>query len=160
MTQTIASGRFTAVKGWIGLVARLVFGAVMLYAGVTKAGNIPQTQQATRAYQLLGYELSNAWGMAMPWVEIVVGFLLIVGFMTRFAAVIGSLLMIAFLIGIISVWVRGIKIDCGCFGGAGGAIADPAYGMETLRDVGLLVLSGWLVIWERTKFSVDRLVFG
>ena len=43
---------------------------------------------------------------------------------------------------------------------AGGATADPAYGTETLRDVGLLILSGWLVIWDRTKLSVDRLVFG
>ncbi len=159
MTELSSTGRSADVKQWIGLAARLVFGAVMLIAGVTKAGNIPETQQATRAYQLLGYELSNAWGMVMPWVEIVVGVFLIIGFMTRFAAVIGSLLMIAFLIGIISVWARGIKIDCGCFGG-GGATADPAYGTETLRDIGLLLLSGWLVIWERTKFSVDRLVFG
>ncbi len=44
----------------------------------------------------------------------------------------------AFIIGIASVWARGITIDCGCFGG-GGYDADAAsqYPWEIARDVGL-----------------------
>ena len=71
-------------------------------------------------------------------VEIAVGLLLVLGLFTRPAAVVGGLLMVAFLIGIISAWARGLTIDCGCFGGGGTiAAAQTHYLSETLRDVGL-----------------------
>lgn len=146
-------------RDWLGLLCRLVFGGVMLFAGVTKAANIPETQQATRAYQLLGYDLANAWGAMMPFVEILIGVLLILGLMTRLSAVIGTLLMIAFIIGIASVWARGIKIDCGCFGG-GGASADPKYLQELLRDLALTLAGLWLVVRPRSRFSLDERLFG
>lgn len=144
---------------WAGLWCRLLLGVVMLYAGVTKALNIPETQQATRAYQLLPYDLANAWGAMMPFVEIVVGALLLLGLMTRLAAVIATLLMVAFIIGIASVWARGIKIDCGCFGG-GGATADPKYFQELLRDLALLAHGLWLTVRPGSRFSLDRRLFG
>ena len=146
-------------KDWVGLLCRLVLGVVMLAAGVPKALNIAETQQVTRAYQILPYELANAWGMVMPFVEVVIGVLLILGLMTRLAAVVAGLLMIAFIIGIVSVWVRGIKIDCGCFGG-GGAVDDPKYGVELLRDTALALTAGWLVARPWSRFSLDRRLFG
>lgn len=146
-------------KDWVGLVCRLVLGGVMLAAGIPKAMNIAESQQATRAYQLLPYELANAWGMVMPFVEVVIGVLLIIGLKTRLAAIIGALLMLAFVIGIVSVWARGIKIDCGCFGG-GGPVDDPKYGQELLRDGALLLTALWLAIRPRTTFSLDARLFG
>lgn len=143
---------------WVGLLCRLILGGVFLAAGIPKAMNIAETQQATRAYQILPYELAGAWGMVMPFVEIVVGVLLILGLMTRLAAVVGTLLMIAFIIGIISVWVRGIKIDCGCFGG-GGAVKDPKYALKLLRDSPLAVAGLWLVARPFSKFSLDERLF-
>lgn len=146
-------------QDWVGLLCRLVLGGVMLFAGITKATNIPETQQATRAYQLLGYDLANAWGAMMPFVEIVIGVLLVLGLMTRLSAVIGTLLMIAFIIGIASVWARGIKIDCGCFGG-GGASDDPKYFQELLRDIALALTGVWLIVRPRSRFSLDGRLFG
>lgn len=152
------ASRRTLVMDWIGLACRLIFGGVMLWAGVTKAMEIEVTQRATQAFEILPYDLANVWGMLMPFVEIVVGVFLLTGFMTRFAAVFGTLLMVAFIIGIISVWVRGISIDCGCFGG-GGAVTDPSYGMDLARDVALLALVGWLLVRPRTALSLDRKLF-
>ena len=65
-----------------------------------------------------------------------------------------------FIIGIASVWARGITIDCGCFGG-GGYDADAAsqYPWEIARDVGLLVLSAYLVWLGRTRLALDNLLF-
>lgn len=144
---------------WVGLWCRLLLGGVMLWAGVTKALNIPETQQATRAYQILPYDLANAWGAMMPFVEIVIGALLILGLMTRLSAVIGTLLMVAFIIGIVSVWARGIKIECGCFGG-GGATTEPKYAEELLRDGALLAHGLWLVVRPGSRLSLDRRLFG
>ncbi len=66
----------------------------------------------------------------------------------------------AFIIGIASVWARGMEIDCGCFGG-GGADPDASsnYPWEIARDVGLLLLSVFLVWQGRTRLALDSVLF-
>ena len=92
--------------------------------------------------------------------EIVVGLLLIVGLLTRVAALVSALLFVAFIIGIASAWARGLQIDCGCFGGGGyAADATEKYPWEIARDVGLLALSLWLVVFPRTRLAADTLLF-
>jgi uncharacterized membrane protein YphA (DoxX/SURF4 family) len=91
----------------------------------------------------------------------VVGLSLVLGLMTRGAAAISALLFVAFIVGIASVWARGMEIDCGCFGGGG---ADPdassSYPWEIARDAGLLLLSAFLVWQGSPKWSLDSVLFG
>jgi uncharacterized membrane protein YphA (DoxX/SURF4 family) len=145
---------------WIGLAARLILGVTYLVAGVLKARELDATRLDTRAFRILPYDLANIWGTVMPFVEIVLGLLLIAGLMTRMTAVLGGLLMIAFIIGISSVWARGIVIQCGCFGSNGKLPTTAAYKWDILRDVGLLICAAWLVVWPRTKLSADRALWG
>lgn len=152
-------GRRPAAE-WIGLAARLILGVTYVVAGVLKARDIPTTQMDTRAFRILPYDLANIWGTVMPFAEIILGLLLIVGLMTRMTAVLGGLLMIAFIIGISSVWARGIVIQCGCFGNSGKLPTTAAYKWDILRDVGLLLCAAWLVLWPRTKLSADRALWG
>jgi hypothetical protein len=67
-------------------------------------------------------------------------------------------MMLVFIAGISSAWARGILIDCGCFGGGGAlpAGAEAPYAWEIARDTGLAALAVFLVIWPRSRFSVDR----
>jgi hypothetical protein len=64
-------------------------------------------------------------------------------------------------VGIASAWARGLSIECGCFGGGGGPAEDAAakYPWEIARDIGLLLLSGWLVVRPRTRWSLDNRLF-
>jgi uncharacterized membrane protein YphA (DoxX/SURF4 family) len=93
-------------------------------------------------------------------VEVVLGACLVLGLLVRFTGLLSALLMVAFLIGIISVWSRGIEINCGCFGNGG---ADPnatsKYPWEIARDVGLLALSLFLVWRPRTPLAADNVLF-
>lgn len=145
--------------GWVGVVARLILGVTYLVAGIDKGTHLAQTQQATRAFQILPYGLANIWGVFMPFLEIILGLLLIVGLLTRTTAAVGGLLMATFIGGIISVWARGISIDCGCFGG-GGASGTTQYPLDIARDVGLLVCAVWLIVFPLTKISLDRALWG
>ena len=71
-----------------------------------------------------------------------------------------SVLFVAFIVGIASAWARGLQIECGCFGGGGtSANASDEYPWEIARDIGLLLLSLWLVWRPRTPFAVDNLLF-
>jgi hypothetical protein len=58
--------------------------------------------------------------------------------------------------GVTQAWVRGLSIDCGCFGGGGDVAADKtSYGTELLRDTGFMILAGWLIVRPTTWLSLD-----
>ena len=148
------------MREWIGLVLRLVVGGVWIAAGAVKVTDPAQSVQAVRAYQLLPSSLATPVGQLLPVIELVVGVMLVVGLLTRGAAVISAILFVAFIIGIASVWSRGINIDCGCFGG-GGADPDAAsqYPWEIARDVALLAASLFLAWLPSTRWSLDSVLF-
>ncbi len=145
---------------WVGLASRLVVGVVWIWAGLIKLPDPQASVTAVRAYQLLPASAADAVGRALPMVEVVVGVCLVVGLLTRISAAVSALLQVAFIIGIASVWSRGISINCGCFGDGG---VDPnaisKYPWEIARDVGLLAAS-LLVVWlRRTPFALDNVIF-
>ncbi len=144
--------------GGLLLAARLVLGGVWIAAGLTKITDLNASVRAVRAYQLLPEALAQVVGAALPPVEILLGVLLVVGLTVRAAAVVSAVLMAAFVVGIASVWARGLRIDCGCFGSGGqlAAGADPTYGWELARDAGLLVLALVLAYRPDTPFGLDR----
>lgn len=147
---------------WVGLVARLVLGVVLLIAGGLKLGSLGESVNAVRGFQLLPYALTEPVGYALPIVEVAVGLLLIVGLFTRWAAAAGALLMVAFIVGIVSAWARGIAIDCGCFGGGGAVALEQAlaaYPVDIARDVGLLLCGLWLVWRPRTPLALEDRLF-
>ena len=152
-------GRRDRILDWVGVLARLVVAGVLLVSGWLKAIDPQQTRIAVRAYQIFPASVADTIAAVLPFLELAVGLLLLVGMATRLAAVLAAVLLIAFIAGVISVAVRGLSIDCGCFGGGGEvATGSTAYTAEIVRDVGLLVLAGFLIWRPSTPFSVDRLV--
>ncbi len=158
---SVETGRApTPVLAWAGLFARLVTGGVWIVAGALKITQIDASINAVRAYDLLPSSLVEPIGIALPAVEIAVGLALVLGVLTRGAALISALLFVAFIIGIASVWARGIEIDCGCFGGGGAkANAASAYPWEIARDAALLAASLFIAWVRRTRLSLDSLLF-
>jgi uncharacterized membrane protein YphA (DoxX/SURF4 family) len=145
----------------IGLLARLILGIVLIWAGVSKVTHPAVSAQAVRAYQILPYDFAGYVGYALPVLEILVGLLLVAGLLTRWSAAVGGLLMLAFIIGISWAWAHGYALDCGCFGGGGTiAASQTQYPLEILRDVGLAACAGWLVARPSTSYSLDHRLFG
>jgi uncharacterized membrane protein YphA (DoxX/SURF4 family) len=90
-------------------------------------------------------------------VEILLGAVIIAGLLTRWVALLGGLMMVAFIAGITFVWVKGSAIDCGCFS-IGGFLPpgeNPTYLQDIIRDIGFLVCAVWLIIFPRSRFSLD-----
>ncbi|MGN7249216.1 MauE/DoxX family redox-associated membrane protein [Janibacter anophelis] len=149
------------VRDHVGLLARLVLGVVLVVAGALKIGNPLGAARAVQAYEVMPFEVARWVGYALPWIEIVVGVLLVLGLFTRTSALLGTVLMLAFVIGIAQAWARGLTIDCGCFGGGGQVDADQTrYGSEILRDLGLALCGAWLVARSSSTLSLDRALFG
>jgi len=146
------------LRGHVGVLCRLVVGAVWLVAGALKLPDPADNVRAVRAYQLLPEAVVPPLGHALPIIKILVGGCLVLGLVTRVAAVTSAALVAAFVIGIASAWARGLSIECGCFGGGAGPAenASAAYPWDIARDVGLLLLSAWLVWRPRTPWAVDN----
>lgn len=156
------AARWPAVRPWLGVAARLGLAAVWLVAGAAKIDDLAASGRAVNAYQVMPYALATVIGAALPFVELALGVLLLVGLATRLAAGVSAALLVVFIAGITSAWSRGLAIDCGCFGSGGQLAAGqaPSYLPEILRDLGFLVLAGFLLTWPRTPFSMDGWLAG
>ena len=142
----------------LGLLARMLVGGVWVVAGALKLPDPNENVRAVRAYDLLPESVVPVVGHALPILEILVGLCLLLGLLTRAAATVSALLLVAFVIGVASAWARGLSIECGCFGGGAGPAANARakYPWEIARDIGLLALSAWLVGRPRTPWAIDN----
>jgi uncharacterized membrane protein YphA (DoxX/SURF4 family) len=141
---------------WFGLFARLTLGGVIFVAGALTVTTPYKSAAAMRAYELLPISIANFFGYALPWFEVGLGALLILGVATRLSGFIAGSLMIVFIIAIASAWARGLSIDCGCFGG-GGQVApgETKYLQEIVRDFGLAFLGFYLYWRPHTKWALE-----
>jgi uncharacterized membrane protein YphA (DoxX/SURF4 family) len=134
-----------------------VLGGVFVVAGALKVIDPQSSVAAVRAYQLLPTSLETIVGWGLPFAEIALGLLLLAGIATRPVAAATAILLLVFIFAVASAAVRGLSIDCGCFGG-GGEVApgQTAYATELVRDVGLMLLALWLVWQPRSRLALDR----
>jgi uncharacterized membrane protein YphA (DoxX/SURF4 family) len=137
-------------------MVRLGLAAVWFVSGGIKASDLNQTYIAVHAYDVLPSGVVSVVASAVPFIELALGLLLLLGLGTRLVAALSVVVLLAFVAAIAQAWARGLAIDCGCFGG-GGQIAprQTEYPQEIARDIGFLVLAGWLLVRPRSSLSMD-----
>ncbi len=140
----------------MGTLFRLVLGVVWIWAAASKLSSPRTFLLAVRAYDATPEWLSKAIAYGLPVLEMALGVLLLVGLVTRAAAVVSGVLFLVFLVGIIQASARGLQLECGCFGGGGTTQGGTSYTLDILRDIGLLILSVFLVVWSMTRLSADE----
>lgn len=145
------------MPAWISTVARIVVGGVLVVAGALKVADPQASVTAVRAYELLPDGAATVVGWGLPFVEIVLGVLLVAGYAVRPAALATGVLLVVFVAAVASAAARGLSIDCGCFGGGGSVPAgETAYAVEIVRDLGLLALTVWLVARPQSRLALER----
>ncbi|PIR15854.1 MAG: DoxX family protein [Elusimicrobia bacterium CG11_big_fil_rev_8_21_14_0_20_64_6] len=104
----------------VGLAARVIVGAVLVYAGAAKAaGPAEEFAIVIGSYDLLPRDMVLTAATFLPWVEILIGWALIFGLKLRAAAISAGAMFAAFLLALASVQLKGIQLpNCGCFGDA------------------------------------------
>jgi uncharacterized membrane protein YphA (DoxX/SURF4 family) len=146
----------TTVRLWFATALRLLLAGVLAVAGALKLPDPAESVRAVRAYDLLPEAIVPTVGYVLPPLELALALLLLLGLVTRWAALGAGVLMAAFVVGIASAWARGLTIDCGCFGGGGQVdAAETAYLQEILRDVGLLLAAAFLVWRPASRLALD-----
>jgi len=99
------------------LVLRIVLGAVFVYAAWLKLHDPWQMfAMSIDSYQLLPMWAVRMVARTLPWVELLLGIVLMTGFWLRISATAVSLMLLVFFSLIVRAWAKGMEISCGCFG--------------------------------------------
>ncbi len=130
-------------KRYFRILVRIVLGLVFIYASIHKIRDPVAFAGAVAAYNILPYGLNFLVAAILPWVELISGLLLVIGYRVKAAASIVIAMNLFFIVALSSTIVRGLDIDCGCFKQGGGKT--PAWEV-IIRDVIFLVTAIFLVL--------------
>jgi uncharacterized membrane protein YphA (DoxX/SURF4 family) len=98
------------------LISRLVLGFIFIYAGAEKIADPDGFAVSISNYRILPIQLVNIFAVAIPWLELFSGILIIFGFSVKENSFIIGSLMTLFTFMVLVAVLRGLDIDCGCFG--------------------------------------------
>jgi uncharacterized membrane protein YphA (DoxX/SURF4 family) len=136
---------------WIG---RVVLGGIFIYAGYSKLF-FPNTNLwpffvlkfsisvniANFARQVEAFKMLSPWGVSfvahtLPFTEIALGLLLLIGWKLRVWASLLTLIMLGFFVVVLRAYLLHMDINCGCF-----ATPEPIGPKKILEDAALSVLA-------------------
>lgn len=147
---------WTTVQPWLSLVVRLGMAGILIFAAIPKLQDLQASVRAVRAYRMLTEEVVPLVGNLLPFLELLLAVFLILGLFTRLSSIVWLAMMLAFTVGVLWVWFKGYSIDCGCFGGGGDVPEGTTnYPVHLAERLGFIVLGTYLLIFPRSKFSLD-----
>ncbi len=136
---------------WLG---RLILGPIFIYAGYSKAF-LPNshfwpwfffkfslaTNIANFAFQVEAFKLLPPWGVqfvahTLPFTEIILGVLVLIGWRLKIWATLLALIMCGFSIVVTRAFLLHMNINCGCF-----ATPQPIDLTKVLEDAAMAVLA-------------------
>jgi uncharacterized membrane protein YphA (DoxX/SURF4 family) len=103
------------INSWIELAARWFLGATFIYASYSKILAPAVFAKIIYGYDLFPGLLINLFAILLPFVELIAGLALILGFYPRSATIIINTMLLAFIISLSINIIRGHEFDCGCF---------------------------------------------
>jgi uncharacterized membrane protein YphA (DoxX/SURF4 family) len=135
------------------LFSRVLLGTVFVVASIEKIAVPELFASSIQAYRMLPEAPVNLFALWLPWIELLTGLFLLGGVAVRASALLVSSMLLVFVVALVSVVMRGLEIDCGCFGG----ISQTQVGWgKILEDLGLLLLAIHLIAFPPAKFTLQR----
>lgn len=124
------------------LLLRLMIGVAFLYAGFLKIREPLAFADSIASFRLLPDMLINLLALGLPPLELIIGGLLVIGWRVKLASFAMLLLSVIFAIALGQALLRGLQVDCGCFGSGKPSTAKSFLSLG--RDILLVAGSAWL----------------
>lgn len=145
-----------ACSPWMAFFFRVVLGGIFLYAGIVKSQDPEGFAQAIYNYRILPGWLINPVAILLPWVEIVMGAALFLGFWVPGASLLACGFLGAFALALCINLARGLDIDCGCFSTVQSGSGNTTW--YFLRDILLMGLALHVFFLDKQKASLADLL--
>lgn len=147
---------FLKIHHRISIIVRFVLGAIFIIAGIPKILDTASFAGVVYNYHLLPDMFINVFAITLPWLEVIIGGMLIMGIWMPGTVILYNSLMIAFIAAISFNFARGLDISCGCFLTNAGDIID----MDTIsRDIIILIASMYLLFVVFIKKITSNNIF-
>jgi uncharacterized membrane protein YphA (DoxX/SURF4 family) len=109
------------MQRWFLLLGRVFLAGIFIYAGATKVWVLLFEHWTLFAMSINSYGVLPGWAVnaiawALPWLEILLGVLLLAGWQVRWMAAACTALLAGFFAVMLRAYFLGLGIDCGCFG--------------------------------------------
>jgi putative oxidoreductase len=127
---------------------RLAIAALFLFAAVPKLVDPSSFAQQIANYQLTPWLATAVLSVFLPALELSVGVCLLLGRWESGALAWVAILLIIFSGALLSAIVRGLSIDCGCFGRS---IENTGTLWPLIRNLALLAVTGFLWFSRKKK---------
>jgi putative oxidoreductase len=131
-------------RDYLTLVVGAAVAAVFIYAGFDKIRNPLDFADNVAGFRILPATFINLLALGLPPFEIACGLALLVPRIRRVGALAVALVSAMFISALSSALVRGLTLDCGCFGT--GAPSRPRMWLELGLDVVLFASMVWVYL--------------
>jgi putative oxidoreductase len=95
---------------------RILLGGLFVFAGATKVYDPGAFAIELQRYQLVPWTTGALLAIYLPWLEVLAGAFLLCRKIEWGALLVITLLLFIFTVALASSMLRGLNIDCGCFG--------------------------------------------
>jgi len=130
---------------YLSFALRIYLGYFFIYASLSKIPYPAQFAEAIANYRLIPYMVLNLGALILPWIELVTGLFLIIGFKSRSSTILIGLLLIMFDVMVLINMYWGAPITCGCYD----TVGEPIGWKKVLENALMLVFSVQIYCFDR-----------
>lgn len=141
---------------WSATAARLIVGALFIWSGLVKLSDPRAFLRGVVGYDVTPDWLSRAIAYGLPALLLCLGLMLVVGILVRIAAAVAAVLQLLFLIGVIELGLRSIKVSTGAFSTGGVTTHPTQYLLTGLLNIVLIALAAVAVLSPHSRLSLDE----
>ncbi len=139
----------------INLLIRIIVGGMFVITGISKIIDPVLFAKEISFYRMLPDFSINLFAIILPWIELVVGVLFILGVRVKANILLltGMLLMFNFAVAV--AWARGLNINCGCFSN----LANETVGLAKLSENFAMVFAlAFMFFFPNNRFSLESYI--
>ena len=139
---------------WLAVPVRCYLGVLFVGACLHKIADPASFALDIATYDILPLAAINLVAIGLPWIELIAGVMLIVGWRVRGSSLVIAGMMVVFLVALCIALARGLDMSCGCFASQG-AEDDPISRMTVIRDLVWLGLCVFVFTFDRGLVGLD-----
>lgn len=141
-------------KDQSNLVLRLIIGGMFVFAAWDKILHPDQFARIIYNYHQVPGQVINVFALLLPWVEMISGILVIVGYWHKAGTFLIGGMLVMFIVALSIALAKGVNIECGCFSTtskAKGPIKDLIF-----RDTMLLLACAVILLTKKNWLALER----
>lgn len=140
-------------------LGRIFLGLVFAYSGYTKLMEpVENFRGAMAAYEIIPYFAISSLAYVIPWIELVFGIFVLVGYLSRISALVLAMFSASFILLILTTRIvtGALPADCGCFGE--GSLIHLKPMQVVFMDLCNTFIGIRLALFNNPSFSLDTLL--